>query len=240
MAYPRRRTYKRKRPYRRTFRKKVTRKVRAYKRTRRFYKNILYNKGAMLGKTKVVNLAYHDISHLAYGGVSGAPVYLNWRANSIYDPDYRLGGGQPMAHDQWGDLFDRYKVIGAKITCRFMWRSTPAQIHRCGITLDRDIAPAITFSQMLEQTHGKKTAFLKPDSLSMVTLTANFSPKKFFGDRYKDADTTADFGADPVAPAFFRPWIFPVDGAASGAEVTVDTMIEYIVLLSEPKELGRS
>lgn len=239
MAYRRRSTLKRKRVLRRS-RKKFTRKARVYKRARRFYKNILYNKGALMARSKVVNLAYHDLSHLSYGGVGGAPVYLNWRANSIYDPDFRLGGGQPMGHDQWGDLFDRYKVIGAKITCKFMWRSTPAQIHRCGITLDRDIAPAIDYSQMLEQTHGKKTGFLKPDSLSMVTLTATFSAKKFYGDRVNDADTTADFGADPVAPAYFRPWVFPVDGGASGAEVSVDTMIEYIVLLTEPKELGRS
>lgn len=207
---------------------------------KKYYSQMLYTNGAVMSTTKVVNLAYHDTQHLSYGGIGGAPVYVNYRINSIYDPYYATGGGQPMGHDQWADLYDHYKVLGARCTATFMWRSGTGQIHRCGLLLDHDDAPAIDYSQVIEQTHARNTGFLKPDKLSMVKLKANFSSKTFYDNRYADADTGAGFGYNPVAPGLFRPWVFPIDTAPSAGEVTVDVLIEYIVQLSQPKPLGRS
>lgn len=50
------------------------------------------------------------------GGSVGSVVY---NANSLYDPEVALGGGQPRGFDQMMALFDRYCVTGVKIEAWF-------------------------------------------------------------------------------------------------------------------------
>lgn len=42
-----------------------------------------------------------------------------FRGNGMFDPDYQVGGQQPMGFDQWAGLYRHYRVIGSKIevTC---------------------------------------------------------------------------------------------------------------------------
>lgn len=43
-----------------------------------------------------------------------------FRGNSLYDPEYAVGGGQPLGYDQWAAIYNYYSVIGSKIEVRLM------------------------------------------------------------------------------------------------------------------------
>lgn len=38
-----------------------------------------------------------------------------FRGNGLFDPDYQVGGQQPMGFDQWSTLYRHYRVLGSKI-----------------------------------------------------------------------------------------------------------------------------
>lgn len=37
------------------------------------------------------------------------------RGNSLFDPEYAIGGSQPYAHDQWAAFYTRYRVYGSAL-----------------------------------------------------------------------------------------------------------------------------
>ena len=39
----------------------------------------------------------------------------NWNLNSIWDPNAALGGHQAAGCNQWGQFYNRYRVIGVKV-----------------------------------------------------------------------------------------------------------------------------
>lgn len=44
--------------------------------------------------------------------------FLDFRGNSLFDPDASLGGGQPLAFDQLAAIYNKYKVYASKITLK--------------------------------------------------------------------------------------------------------------------------
>lgn len=53
---------------------------------------------------------YHENNTI----VGGVDTY-QWRGNSVYDPDYEAGGGQPAGFDQLSALYSQYCVFAAKL-----------------------------------------------------------------------------------------------------------------------------
>lgn len=61
----------------------------------------------------VTTLEYSDIVKLTNASAPyGAYVY---RGNSLYDPDYVIGGHQPLYFDQLMQIYTKYKVVSAQV-----------------------------------------------------------------------------------------------------------------------------
>lgn len=74
--------------------------------------------------------------------------HFTYRLNSLYDPEFKLGGGQPMGFDQWAALYNRYVVYGGKITLEFMSESTlPFEVF---VGPDNDSTAPTTSNQFAE------------------------------------------------------------------------------------------
>jgi hypothetical protein len=54
------------------------------------------------------------------------------RANSIYDPEYAVGGGQPAGYNEAARLWTYYDVRACKVTCKFINASANA-VQNCFI-----------------------------------------------------------------------------------------------------------
>lgn len=76
-------------------------------------KFVLYNK--LLQPKVITRLTYCDTVTLGAGNTAHF-----WRINSLFDPDYSIGGHQPAFHDQWATLYGRYRVTFCSWHLRFM------------------------------------------------------------------------------------------------------------------------
>lgn len=140
---------------------------------------------------------------------SSSTPYLNqiFRINSLYDPDYTSGGHQPMYYDQYGAMYNYYRVKGATIKVQALNAGTLTGV-------DVTLVPAMTYtaftttSKMLEQNtaavsrvsciNGTKPVFLKYNvncakhlGVSQATLEAD--------DQY-----AANIGSNPEQPLYLH------------------------------------
>lgn len=216
----------------RKFVKRAGRKFR--KRVGNRKRGSVFNRGLSarpFADSKLVKLKYVDT--VAMNAGAGAIASHLFRCNSIYDPDFTGIGYQPMGHDEYMILYDKYRVVGAKISATFVSNTTDQTV---GIFMDQtNIIPA-QFSTMLEQ---KKTQYryLTAAADRPITLTKYWSAKKFFGKfRAMGDDNRAQNGFNPAATAYFI--IFQSNGFGGDPnQVSVLINIEYIVLYTSPKQL---
>lgn len=223
-------------------RKKWKRKKKRY----RASKSLSPYTGRYMGafpENKVVNLRYVDIISLNPAAISVSE-YI-FRANSVHDPDYSGGGHQPLGYDQWTPFYNHYVVIGARISCQFIYSSgaSPTGIIY-GVYLRDDATTMTTGQEIMEQQLGKYrvAAASSLSSPSVTTLTNNFSAKKFFN--ITDIkDNRDNLGAivttSPTDGAFFHVWASTLDGTDLG-DVDVVVTMNFIVSFSEPNNLAQS
>jgi len=108
---------------RRTFRRRRSR--RSYR--RRSKRVSIGRWRSILPDCKKFKLKYVDyITHEATTTVSGSLLIGSYRANSMYDPEVALGGGQPAGFDQLCLQYNKFYVSGCSIKVSVMNSGVPA------------------------------------------------------------------------------------------------------------------
>lgn len=236
MPYRKRRSNSRRRPYRR----------RTYKRRRM----VRYRRSPILEgfpKRKLVKLRYvQEITIDA--GLSSYAVH-EFRANSVFDPDFTGVGHQPMGFDEWSALYERYTVYGSKINVMFAPPTATSIIPGYyGVTSYGTSGQlAATYGNVEAILEGKLTGFTVTQAgngnstFSPRTITRKFSAKRFFGkkDPLDDPDIGATVSASPVNVAYYGVWCGSV-GGNNPAEMNFRVLIDYIVMFHEPYLLVQS
>jgi len=70
--------------------------------------------------------------------INATPANLNYhlyRMNNVYDPDQTGMGHQPRCFDLWASVYDRYSVLGAKITVSVLGPTTSTVGQKIGIIM---------------------------------------------------------------------------------------------------------
>lgn len=235
MPYARKRRT-RKRPYRRSSKRR-----RGYTRYRR--QPILEG----FPKRKLVKLRYVQEVSLD-PGLSSFSVY-EFRANSVFDPDFTGTGHQPMGFDEWSALYERYTVYGSKINVMYAPESTTSVTPAYyGITTYGTSGQlASTYGNVEAILEGKLTGFTTTmggnlnSTFMPRTLTRKWSAKRFFGkkDPLDDPDVGALISASPVNVAYFGLWAGAIGGNNPGV-LNFRVLIDYIVMFHEPYLLVQS
>lgn len=202
-------------------------------------------------KSKLVRMRY--VQSVILNPDAVAPVIYEWRANSIYDPDYTSAvvGHQPRGHDQWALVYRHYNVLGSKFTVRCNpSTSTTTVPGMWGVALNNTPGEfgTLTRDQILECKNGRfYSAKSMGGDASFGRLpnmcTVKFSAKKYFGLK---RGTVAAFdanrspmNANPVETAIFTLWAgHTASNDPNPQEYTV--CIDYICLLTEPITLDES
>lgn len=227
---PRRRTYKRKgkKGYKKGGR------LRGYGTTR---SNTINGPLAM---RQIVKLRYSEDVNISAGIGLGS---YDFRANSIFDPNLTGVGHQPIGHDQWAVFYDHYVVLGAKIRVTLTQSATGA-IDTCFFSLAlQDTTNTMTSqTQIREQPRTAWTLIQTPYAGNASrTLSKKFSAKRFFGSKSVVTwdKLGAQMGANPTEDAIFRVFFQNMTGTSS-ISLIANVVIDYIVLLTEPKVLNQS
>lgn len=232
---------------RRPTRRRTTRRRRTTNRRRPANRRIVRYRRSSLPLSgfptqKVVRLRYVSDRFSLNPALGGIASHV-FRANSIYDPDFTGVGHQPYGHDTWQTLYNHYTVLGSKIVCRLQSTSgTPsASFGLVGIRLDDSGASLATLGLNVEAGRCNYRYIGTDDSShGMVTLRKNYSARKMWGRMYNASGTQrATFGFNPSEEVYYV--ITAEAGAAYDmGELLCQAVVEYIVLLQEPKELSQS
>lgn len=198
-------------------------------------------------KNKIVKMRYVD----TYTAVAD-DVYaqVNYRANSIYDPNHLTGGHQPLGYDQWEQFYNHYVVLGSKITVQltsgYQANNNDSVIFWSYLSDDTTLSPISTTDTSLIE-NGKAKYRITNGNMQIgkpIVLTTKYSAKKFFNvDDVKDNLTRlgAAFGANPTEEAYFCFGVGPISGNTNlSGRWTFLVTVDYIVEFSEPKELLQS
>lgn len=200
----------------------------------------------MLGQptTKTVVMPYTQQQVIAAGGAPGVANILQFRANSIFDPDFTTGGHQPLSRDQWALFYNHYLVKFATITVTFvpMTSAQPPQLLFIQANDDSTtlIGGTSTIPELLENKHRvyRQTPYGSNDRTFVLKYKVN--PLKFLKRSKYSTDVKAAFGSNPVEEVYFNVGVCPLNSSDVSGNYSITTCIEYTVMMFEPKELARS
>lgn len=214
-------------------------KVRTYKKKRGRKQGPLAPIGQSIGfpREQTVRLRYCQTVTLA--STVGALGYHQFRANSLFDPDYTSTGHQPLIYDVYSSLYNHYQVLGSKISAVLLPNSDLTTPHVCGIYLSDDITTYTTWDAFQESGRSM------PKSIQSIEkparLVAKFGLKKFFTKSVDNGATSALVSTNPAEEAFYTIWLQPVDtSTSSSSSVLVRVQIDFVARFFEPKDIAQS
>lgn len=201
---------KRRRSSKRSFRRRVRPRRRSL-RKRSMRTTVARARTSLLPDRFLVKLKYSQLIGMSFTG-SGAANYLQFRINSIYDPYATGTGSQPLGHDQWATLYNRYRVFGMKYMVTFTNQESTKHIEymvqvRPNNTVDTNIetireAP-YTLHKGVMGVEGSGQAVRVCRGYADVAKVRGISRGRI---KY-ETDYQALFGASPIIQAFLNIYI---------------------------------
>nr|WPR18636.1 MAG: capsid protein [Crogonang virus 112] len=197
-------------------------------------------------KSMRVKLKYNSIFDGSI--VSGStPTQYNWRANSVFDPDAAVGGGQPRGFSQWSNFYEKYHVVKSSCRLRLLDKDTGTSgtgtvTGLYGIAL-RDGSAATTVRELTEDDGSKYSGYDSWHAASSITLY--FDAAKHWGSAnildndHLGGTTGTTLGSNPIDQAYFMTWASQAPSSGAAAQPFLwDVMLEYDVIFTDPKDLS--
>jgi len=232
--------------------KKYGRKKRTYKRRpmRKFGRrrgprtNAVVSRSSPLPDRFFTKLRYSDAYTITYAGFQ-VPVQYLFRVNSIYDPNETGSGHQPLGHDEFLQLYNRYRVYGCKYTITFSNTST-TDYSEASVLL-RPNNTALTNQQTIRENNycmHKITLAPEGSGRSTATVRGYASVAKLRGVSKRAVATENDYGAlmgtNPVLIPTLQIYHINATSLGSGSPLYFRIDLEYFTCFSDRKTLAQS
>lgn len=195
--------------------------------------------------SKLVRFRYTDQFSLNPG--IGAISSWVFRANDLFDPNLSGGGHQPYGFDQQMTYYDHFKVIGSRITIRPVSWYTSADGGIMGCLLSDDGVSAVGAGNINHLLESRQTGMnikyvgtmdYNQQQKSNI-IRKSFSHKKFFRqpmtDKFQGSAT-----ASPAEKAYFEVFVAAATATADPPALAFIVTIDYIAVLTEPKNIAQS
>jgi len=239
-------------PYKRGYKKTAKRRqglIARYKKYQRRRRQGLTNFSLqVLPIVQFKKMRYADTATLSIS--SGLDTQKIYSLNGMYDPDVTGGGHQPLGFDQMLSLYNKYCVLGAKISVRMRNGST-GNTYPMNLIGEKSLLSSLTYSsgsQALEKPTCK--IITSNTSASNVynpekNMTFWFSAKRQFRaknrrDLLSVNHYSGDSGGNPDQQVFFYLTYQAQDKQLTTATTYVDVVIEYIAAFHDRKQLAQS
>lgn len=177
---------------------------------------------------KIVKLKYcaqHSLPSLN-GSAYGSHTY---RTNSVYDPDYSLGGHQPYAFDEWATLYGRYEVLSSYINVRFLASQAGGPPNNAIVAVlnvdDPDTSATLT---TVRERPSSYTKVLTPQTPCRVTRKWSFRKDS---PNHAGWDNTAPVTADPADSDYYRIFVSSVDGSSPLQQYSINAIVEIVYVV---------
>lgn len=219
--------------------KSVSRKRfrRRYNRPRSIRSVAIQRSVAPIADVQVLKLRYCSYNHQVTTGV--APVSILFRGNSIFDPQFAVGGHQPLGFDQWSTFYDKYVVTGSTMYAIVANASNTDNIKAALIPKDESTV-VTTWNTIAERSYSMTKVLSPNDSGKSVGHFRKYmSTKKILGLKHvntQDDDYTAAVSADPAKEWFWHVYVQALNDV-SAISVNVQFVVTYYVKFFNRKPL---
>ena len=171
----------------------------------------------------------------------GTTLAFVYSANGLYDPDISGVGHQCSGFDQLMSFYNHYTVIGAKISCTF---TNPNQhFVTVGIDVRDSTTPTTDVREVIESgtcTYG----VLAPtgSGRDQKTFSMNINPNKFLGigTPLSNGNVRGSAQNNPPESCYFHVFANADASAPVSMRIPTNVVIEYVAVLTEPKDVGLS
>lgn len=166
-----------------------------------------------------------------------------FKMNSIFDPDVTGVGHQPLYTDQFSPVYNRYTVLGSKLTVMFTSNTptTTASSSIVGVVGDDDGTTSSTLTAIQEANKCDWTALSNSYQGAGTPMCAvTYSPERDLGLSPDDDTVSASVTADPSAAYYASVFASDLNGSATATIVFALVEIEYTVKFSRPKTIAQS
>lgn len=193
--------------------------------------------------SRTVKLRYCVNTAVAAGPPGVMTILDRYRANSIWDPNFEVGGNTVLDHTRWASLYNHYTVMGSKIT--YTISPVDAITGMVFLTKLDDDGTAFIASNLYTGWAGDPRVKMKAFNLTSYTSQAQFkfsrtfSARKFFNLKNPaDVDSvSAQMGANPADQAFYCAAVQAANLGDATPRFTLTVNIDYLVRFSEPKDI---
>lgn len=189
-------------------------------------------------QTKLVRHKYVDTITVPAGFAAGGATVYQFRANSVYDPDFTGTGHQPMFHDEMALQYKRYTVLRSTIVLEAAGTNT--QELNFLLWCDDDITtPSLASPNTAMEQHGSKLDRLDRRSFPMK-IKAWYDAAKWHKTSRNAlvADDTqrTPSGNNPASAAekFFTLYVAPLSGSVTVSALTMKVTMYFETLWSQP------
>lgn len=204
------------------------RKYRPRKRKRFHKRRFVKNRKSTIQKTigfPQVFFTKLKFDSVFYNFTSGSSTTQILRLNSVNDPDYSIGGGQPMFYDQLQSIYQRYQVYGAKIHFSIINRSTT------------EIVKSVVFPSNFVSTPTTHLASNRSQSITKFVSpigSKNISYHKAYYDIHKilgikkgssEENLSSAVTTNPLKEAYLNHTISNIDNTTA-----IDIKVEYRII----------
>lgn len=162
-----------------------------------------------------------------------------FNANSMYDPEEALGGGQPMGFDQFCGAnapFNRYKVVASKITVNVHNTNDTMRTIRVSVlpTLDNTMTQASFI--VLQSMPNCKQIVMENQHDTRNKVTNYMSTKRIWAQPLGDGNFAALYNSNPGYRWY---WQVVIDGSTQAVEQNIkyDIEITYYCQLTQTAQV---
>lgn len=134
------------------------------------------------------------------GGSTGAIIAQEFRANSLFDPDFTNAGHQPDFFDQLSLVYGRYYVKAAQIRCQFVNTSATMPIRFIVTASDQSISALGNMDNLDEAVYSKQVILPSINSPQQTVTSPMLATSKMMGQKETEPDDNmyAAVGANPT------------------------------------------
>lgn len=197
-----------------------------------------------LPQTFKMKMTWYEVNHELDPG-SATVDYEQFRANSIAFVQ-GTNTHQPLGFEEIMPMYNKFIVIGAKITCNFSCIGG-SRMNHVGIRVGNLLVGNLTTDPitLIENGNLVRAILNKPDAngggqnTTTLTQTVNTSKWTGSGSILSDSDLQGTETTNPSEKIYFDVFAYDQQAGDSGT-VTFDVFIEYIVVFTDPVMLLKS
>lgn len=162
-----------------------------------------------------------------------------FRANSIFDPNYTGIGHQPMGHDRFNTLYRTYEVLGSRIRAQVCKDQFENGVGTDQVIIGLECDDTTGFdASVTEQLENQRTYYKilsnGRSGRTPISISKGFSYRKMVcGDMSKRSDNKSAFGTNPTQSFYFHFLYSALHPTGTPGTMSVMFTIDYIVLLSD-------